>query len=103
MAPNTVNHAPPDEALEEWSAEDALRLLAGAAQHLLTDHDCDRHGYEAVQACVDRVPSIASRLRAREEAVGRLCAAAEALQTLGIAGSTWTELREALAAVRTGA
>ena len=33
---------------EEWSLPATLARLAGAANHLLRDHDCDAHGYEGV-------------------------------------------------------
>jgi len=33
---------------QPWPLRNVLETLAGAAEHLLKDHDCDRHGYENV-------------------------------------------------------
>ena len=37
---------------EEWSLPATLARLAGAANHLLRDHDCDAHGYEGVTSAL---------------------------------------------------
>lgn len=34
--------------LARWPLRDVLEKLAGAAEHLLHDHDCDSHGWEGV-------------------------------------------------------
>jgi hypothetical protein len=36
----------------EWSLPATLARLAGAANHLLRDHDCDAHGYEGVTSAL---------------------------------------------------
>lgn len=40
------------ELLDNWPIRDVLARLAEAATHLLTDHDCDAHGYEGLQHAV---------------------------------------------------
>ncbi len=35
-----------------WPLQDILRRLCRAGQHLLTDHDCDAHGYEEVRVAI---------------------------------------------------
>lgn len=39
---------------QAWPLRDVLKILAGAAEHLLKDHDCDAHGYENVDEAVKR-------------------------------------------------
>lgn len=36
-----------------WPIADVVNVLAGAARHLMLEHDCDRHGYERVMAAVE--------------------------------------------------
>lgn len=38
---------------EPWALYRIVERLADAADHLLRDHDCDAHGYEAVNAARD--------------------------------------------------
>lgn len=40
------------QLLANWPIRDVLVGLAYAATHLLTDHDCDAHGYEQLQHMV---------------------------------------------------
>jgi hypothetical protein len=37
---------------DPWPIPDILKKLADATEHLLTEHDCDGHGYEAYEAAV---------------------------------------------------
>lgn len=37
---------------EPWPIPDILNRLAGAAEHLLSVHSCDAHGYEGVDAAI---------------------------------------------------
>lgn len=39
-----------------WPLADVLDKLRDAALHLLQDHACDGHGYERVNAALDRLP-----------------------------------------------
>lgn len=41
-----------DALLDNWPIRDVLVALTHAATHLLTDHDCDAHGYEQLQHAV---------------------------------------------------
>jgi hypothetical protein len=41
-----------------------LTRLRGAAEHLLHDHNCDRHGYEEIGAVIDAVYPIIQRIDA---------------------------------------
>lgn len=46
------NVEPSAKLLENWPIKDVLTRLAEAATHLLSDHDCDAHGYEGLQHAV---------------------------------------------------
>lgn len=41
-----------DALMDNWPLRDVLVALTHAATHLLTDHDCDAHGYEQLQYAV---------------------------------------------------
>ena len=47
-----------------WPVADVLRRLADAADHLLSDHDCDAHGWEGVGIARDKAREYASALSA---------------------------------------
>jgi hypothetical protein len=54
-----------------WSLPDVLSKLADAADHLLTDHACDSHGYEGVVQARDAARNIVSEiLRKKSDAHG---------------------------------
>lgn len=46
------NIAANEALLNNWPIRDVLNRLAEAATHLLSDHDCDAHGYEGLQHAV---------------------------------------------------
>lgn len=48
---------------ESWPVADMLEKLAGAAEHLLRDHDCDAHGWEEVSGVAIRARSAAKAIR----------------------------------------
>jgi len=50
-----------------WSLTDVLERLVDAVTHSLTDHDCDRHGYELDKRAADAARRLLARL---EEAKG---------------------------------
>lgn len=47
---------------EPWSLLSILETLAEAADHLLTVHDCDRHGWEGVSHARDAARSVVAAL-----------------------------------------
>jgi hypothetical protein len=47
-----------------YPLRDVLTRLAGAARHLLNDHDCDGHGYEEVGAVINEAMTIIHRIDA---------------------------------------
>jgi hypothetical protein len=54
-ASGLASGAPPDPLAmgETWSVPAFVARLVGAANHLLSDHSCDAHGYEGVTAARD--------------------------------------------------
>ncbi len=51
---------------EPWPLVDILRKLADAADHLLTDHDCDAHGWEGVTCARDAARALLAKLESPE-------------------------------------
>ena len=45
-----------------WPLRDVLAVLVEAVDHLLLDHDCDRHGHERVGAARDAAKDILRKL-----------------------------------------
>ena len=46
-----------------WPLPNVLEVLIGAADHLLLDHDCDRHSNERVAAARDAARAILANLK----------------------------------------
>jgi len=55
---------------QPYTVLDCLTQLADAAQHLLSDHDCDAHGWEGVTYVMRAARAHADRIRARAAAAG---------------------------------
>jgi len=45
-----------------WTVQQCLSWLADSADHLLRDHNCDRHGYESIGAARDAAMEHLTRL-----------------------------------------
>ena len=41
-----------DDIVQRWPVRDVLLKLADAGDHLLSDHDCDRDGWEEISFAV---------------------------------------------------
>lgn len=45
---------------QPWNLPDVLDRLANAADHLLTDHGCDTHGWEMARGCANRARKLSA-------------------------------------------
>jgi hypothetical protein len=53
-----------------WPLRDLLTALVGGVQHLLSDHDCDRHGYEVLGGALAAARILLAEAFATPDAAG---------------------------------